>query len=257
MPSDPHPVLQALILILVGAASSGINAVAGGGSLISFPFLNLGLHIPAKIANATNAVGLWPGSLSGAIGFRELLPKAGHHMRTLALPTLLGSAGGAALLIETRQKVFETVVPFLLLSATLLLAFQPNIKRWTLRHRHAVSPRAGSILQFLVSVYGGYFGAGMGIMMLACFALYMDGSIHELNAVKTWLGLIINLVASLVLITQGLILLWPAIYLTIGSLIGGFCAAKLSMRVASEPLRKAIAAYGFVATAYFAWSTWR
>lgn len=250
------PSLQAILLILIGAVASGINSVAGGGSLISFPFLNLGLGVPAKFANATNAVGLWPGSLAGAVGFRELLPKTGRHMRTLAVPTLLGSIGGAILLIWTRQKIFETVVPFLLLLATLILAFQPRIKKWALRHRHAISAPSGIALQFLVSVYGGYFGAGMGIMMLACFALYMDGSIHELNAVKAWLALVINLVASIVFLTQGLLLAWPALYLAIGSLIGGFWAAKLSLRVDPEPLRKAIAAYGFVATAYFAWSSW-
>ncbi|MFY9235206.1 MAG: sulfite exporter TauE/SafE family protein [Fimbriimonadaceae bacterium] len=248
--------LEALLLILVGAIASGINAVAGGGSLVSFPYLSLGMGIPAKMANATNAVGIWPGSLSGAVGFRDLYHKTGHHLRSLALPTLLGSVAGALLLITTRQRAFEIVVPFLLLLASLLLAFQPRIKKWALGHRHAISGRAGIALQFVVSVYGGYFGAGMGIMMLACFALYMEGSIHELNAIKAWLGLIINFVASLVFVTQGLVAIWPAIFLALGSIIGGFWAAKLSVRVDSELLRKLIAIYGFAATVYFAWATW-
>src|SRR5687768_3902293 len=111
-----------LLLMLVGAIASGINSVAGGGSLISFPYLTLGLGIAAKPANATNAVGLWPGSLAGAYGFRELFHKTGHHMKTLAVPTLLGSICGALLLIYTREKVFSSLVPFLLLGATLLLA---------------------------------------------------------------------------------------------------------------------------------------
>lgn len=247
---------QALLLVVVGAVASGINAVAGGGSLLSFPFLSLGLGIPAKAANATNAIGLWPGSLSGALGFKELLPKTGRHMRVLALPTLLGSVAGAVLLITTKEKVFSSIVPFLLLLATVLLAFQPQIKSWALRHRSEISPTSGVVLQFLVSVYGGYFGAGMGIMMLACFALYMEGNIHELNAVKTWLGLIINLLASVVFVIQGLILLWPALWLTIGSLIGGYYAARLSLRVDPEKLRLWISAYGLLATAYFAWRTW-
>jgi uncharacterized protein len=245
-----------LLLILVGALAAGINSVAGGGSLISFPYLTLGLGIPLKPANATNSFGLWWGSLTGALGFRELFHKTGHHMKTLALPTLIGSVAGALLLINTKEKLFGTLVPFLLLLATLLLAFQPHIKKWALGHRQQISKSSGIILQLLVSLYGGYFGAGMGIMMLASFALYMDGSIHEINAVKTWLGVIINLVASLVFLFQGMVLIWPAVFLTVGSLIGGFWAAKLSLKVEAEVLRKCIAAYGFLATAYFAWNAW-
>ena len=259
MPPDalsPDSPLGLFLLVVVGAIASAINAVAGGGSLVSFPFLNLSLGIAPKPANATNAVGLWPGSLAGAIGFRERFHRTGKHMRTLVLPTLLGSIAGALLLIATREQVFSTIVPILLFIATLLLAFQPHIKNWALKHRKEISPASGIVLQFLVSAYGGYFGAGMGIMMLACFALYMEGDIHDINAVKTWLGLIINLVASIVFVTQGLILVVPALALAAGALIGGFWGARLSMRVESERLRKLIAIYGFVASGYFAWKSW-
>jgi uncharacterized protein len=252
----PDDIPTLLALVLIGAVASGINSVAGGGSLISFPFLNLYMGIPAKPANATNAVGLWPGSLAGAYGFRERFHRTGHYLKTLAVPTLLGSVAGALLLIYTKERVFTALVPALLLLATLLLAFQPHIKKWALGHRQQLSPLTGVLLQIVVSVYGGYFGAGMGIMMLASFALYMEGDIHDINAVKTWLGVIINLVASIVFITQGMILFWPAVALTIGSLFGGFWAAKLSMKVDSEILRKIIAVYGLVASAYFAWKSW-
>jgi uncharacterized protein len=251
--SLPGDIPAILLLIIVGAVASAINSVAGGGSLLSFPYLTLGLGIPLKEANATNAVGLWPGSLSGAYGFINLLPKTRHHLKLLAVPTLIGSIAGAWLLIATRERLFAIAVPFLLLLATLLLAFQPQIKRWALGYRKEISPTAGVLLQLAVSLYGGYFGAGMGIMMLASFALYMEGTIHEINAVKTWLGVIINLVASIVFLTQGLILIWPAVFLTIGSLIGGFWAAKASQGIDPDKLRLAIAGYGFLATAYFAW----
>jgi uncharacterized protein len=244
----PQDIPAIVLLMLVGALASGINSVAGGGSLISFPYLTLGLGIAPKIANATNAVGLWPGSLSGAMGFRELFHKSGHHLRTLFLPTLLGSIAGAFLLITTRERIFAALVPILLLLATLLLAFQPHIRNWALRHRKQISPSSGVLLQLLVSLYG--------IMMLACFALYMEGTIHELNALKVWLGLIINFVASVVFVTQGLILVWPAVFLALGSLIGGFWAARLSLQVEPELMRKGIALFGFVATAYFAYTSW-
>lgn len=245
-----------LLLALVGALAAGINSVAGGGSLISFPYLNLTLGIEPKLANATNAVGLWPGSFAGALGFRERIHRTKGHLRVLILPTLAGSVAGAGLLLVTRDRVFSAVVPVLMLAASLLLAFQPQIKGWALTHRMEVSPGGVVILQFLVSVYGGYFGAGMGIMMLACFTLYMPGDIHDINAVKSWLGLIINLVASLVFATQGLVLATPAGALIAGSLVGGFFAARLSLRLATEPLRIGIAIYGFAASAYFAWISW-
>lgn len=243
--------LGLLVLVLVGAVASGINSVAGGGSLISFPTLTIGFGLPLKEANATNAVGLWPGSLSGALGFWNVLPKTRHYLRTLSLPTLLGSIAGAWLLIVTGRRVFEAVVPWLIFLAALLLLLQPRIKAWALHHRKELSPIGAIVLQFFVSVYGGYFGAGMGIMMLATFALFMEGNIHEINAVKTVLGVIINLVASIIFIVEGIVILEPAIALTIGSLIGGFAAARWSQRVDSEKLRIAIAIYGFAMALYF------
>lgn len=111
------------------------------------------------------------------------------------------------------------------------------------------------IAQFLVSVYGGYFGAGMGIMMLAAFALYMEGTIHELNAVKSWLGLVINLVASILFVFKGLIHVPAAVALSVGSVIGGFYAAKLSQRIQQDKLRTAIAVYGIGMAAFYLWKT--
>jgi uncharacterized protein len=241
-----------LVLVLVGALASGINSVAGGGSLLSFPTLTIGFGVPLKEANATNAVGLWPGSLSGALGFWNVLPKTRHYLKALALPTLIGSIGGAWLLIVTGRRVFESVVPWLLFVAALLLFLQPRIKAYALEHRKELSPAGAILLQLLVSVYGGYFGAGMGIMMLATFALFMEGNIHEINAVKTVLGVIINLVASIIFVAKGMVILAPAVALTIGSLIGGFAAARWSQRVDSEKLRVAIAIYGFAMAFYFA-----
>jgi len=109
----------------------------------------------------------------------------------------------------------------------------------------------GIVLQFLVSLYGGYFGAGMGIMMLACFALYMDGTIHELNAVKNWLGVLINLVASIQFVTMGIVVGDVALALICGSMVGGFLSARFSQRVDGDKLRKAIAIYGVVTAIYF------
>ncbi len=213
--------------------------------------LNVGYAIPSVIANATNSVSLWPGSLSGGIGYWNLIKKTGHHFKTLLVPTISGSLLGAYLLVKTSHAVFSQIVPWLILLAAVLLIFQPKIKALAEKGGHVVSPTAGLVVQFLVAVYGGYFGAGMGIMMLGAFALMMEGDIHELNAVKNWLSLLINFVASIYFIYGGLVVFHVALALTIGSIIGGFAAAKLSQRIASEKLRFAIAVYGIAMAAFF------
>jgi uncharacterized protein len=244
----PTPI-QAAILFAVGACASGINSVAGGGSLISFPSL-IGMGLLPRIANATNSVGLFPGSLAGALGFRNLLPKAGHHLKLLVVPTLIGSVIGAWLLLVTTDTFFKIVIPGLVLVPSVLLLLQPKVKALVGRGR-TLPPWAGLCLQFLVSVYGGYFGAGMGIMMLACFALYMDGNVNELNAVKNWLSLLVNFACSVVFFVERLVDLIPALYIVAGALVGGFVAARVSQRFDPNRLRVAIGTYGLLMTGYF------
>ena len=248
---------QALILFLLGALASGINAVAGGGSLITFPALTVGFQLPSNIANATNSVALWPGSMAGAIGFWNLIPKTAKYFRLLVVPTILGSIVGAELFIHSSTRMFDRVIPWLILLAASLLLFQPKVKSYAFKHGATMSPVVGAIIQFFVAVYGGYFGAGMGIMMLAAFALFMEGTIHELNAVKSWLGLVINFAASIMFVFQGLINPYVAISLTLGSIVGGFYAAKVSQKVNPDKMRLVIAAYGIVATMYFMYKAFR
>lgn len=230
---------------MVGGIASAINAVAGGGSLLSFPTLRFMTGMGSTVANATNSISLWPGSLGGAFGYRNLYEVIKKDLRLLTLPTILGSLAGAILLVKTDPHVFDLVVPWLILFAAVLLLAQPKLKKWMSREGHVrVSPWVGIFLQFLVSVYGGYFGAGMGIMMLASFALYIEGSIHELNAVKNLLGLFINFTCSIVFVLQGLIDFRVGLILSSGAVFGGFLAAKYSQRVDPEKLRLGIAVYG-------------
>ena len=245
----PSPAVMALLFV-VGALASAVNSVAGGGSLISFPTL-IGLGVPQLPANATNSVALWPGSLAGAIGFLNQLGPVKHHLRSLFLPTLFGSIAGAFLLVLTPESAFRIVVPILIFLATLLLAFQPRIKKWAGSRHQRLAVGWGMALQLLVAIYGGYFGAGMGIMMLAVFGLIMEGSIHEMNAVKTWLSLLINIAASTMFLIKGLVLPWHALALTAGSILGGYFAARWSQKVDSEILRKGIVVLGFAMTAWF------
>lgn len=242
---------QGACLVAVGALAAGINAIAGGGSLISFPYISVGIGLAEKIANATNSVGLWPGSLAGGLGARNLLEKTKPYLRQLIVPTCLGSICGAWLLLTTTDLVFRRVIPGLILLAAILLLLQPKVKALMGKHMHILPSWLAILLQFLVATYGGYFGAGMGIMMLACFALYMDGTVHELNAIKNWMGLIINFTCSFIFITKGLVEVVPAVLLTVGALIGGFSAAHFSQRLDPDRLRLAIAIYGILMASYF------
>ncbi len=253
--------LHLCIIFIAGIVASAINSVAGGGSLISFPTL-ISLGIPGMselAANATNSVGLWPGALSSAFGFHNVFARTRRYFLPLLLPTVVGSVSGAWLLVHTDDKTFKIAVPILILLATMLLAFQPRIKKLaSVQHGHK-SIWVGIVLQFLVAIYGGYFGAGMGIMMLAAFALFMDANIHELNAVKAWLGLVINFVASIAIILQGIylqnasarVLPLEGCALAAGAVIGGFAAARFSQKVDSEKLRKAIVVLGFIMVVWF------
>jgi uncharacterized membrane protein YfcA len=236
---------------VVGAIASGINSVAGGGSLLSFPTLTFALGMPTNIANATNSVALWPGSLGGALGFGNLIAKNRHHLWVLALPTLLGSSAGSILFIVTPVRRFDQVVPWLILLAAVLLLLQPKVKAFVQRRDRELHPAVGVIGQFFVALYGGYFGAGMGIMMLAAFALYMDGTLHEINAIKNVLGVLINVAASAIFISKGLVEPLPGIALGVGALCGGFLAAKVSQRVNPDRLRNVIAVYGIGMSAYY------
>jgi len=237
-------------LVVVGALASGINAVAGGGSLLSFPAL-IALGLPPIPANATNSVALWPGSLAGAIGFHNHLRAERRWLLTLMPPNVVGAALGAWLLLNTPAAVFRVAVPGLILFATLLLAFQPTLRARVRAARGHVPLPVGAAIQFLIAVYGGYFGAGMGILMLAYLGLMSDGTIHEMNAVKQWLGLAINLVASIIFLSKGLVWWAPGLALTGGAVLGGYAAAKVSPRVDSDRMRQAIVVLGFAMAVWF------
>ena len=201
--------------------------MAGGGSLISFPTLTFGLGMPTNIANATNSVSLWPGSLAGAFGFKNLLEKTKHHLWALFFPTLIGASVGSFLFVKTNVKFFDMIVPWLILLAAILLLLQPQVKKLALRGERTVPPAVGMVIQFFVALYGGYFGAGMGIMMLAAFAVFMEGTIHELNAAA----------------------------LATGAIFGGFFAARVSQKVNPDQLRMGIAVYGVVMAGYYFYRT--
>ena len=231
-----------IAIFAAGVGAGVVNAVAGGGTLLSFPVLLWAGRDPI-VANATNALALWPGALAGAVGFRRELAKAPRLLGLLLPPALVGGLAGGWLLLRTGSRVFSTVVPYLVLAATLLLALQRPLRRLVRAPEFAdgqvhVGWRAVGLVagQLLVSIYGGYFGAGMGILMLASLGLYGIVDIHERNGLKNVLSAVINGIAGVYFALSGAIAWADALVLGIGAVVGGYAGAavgrKLSRNVA-------------------------
>ncbi len=249
--------LRQLIGVVAASVLGGAaNSVAGGGTLLTFPAL-VGLGVPPVAANATSTVALWPGGLSSMLGYRDALRGARTWARTLVIPSLLGGLLGAWLLTRTSDAQFKALVPWLVLGATLLFLSQKRLGAW-LRGRVGAAThvekldsdmppppgRWAVLVQFLVAVYGGYFGAGAGIVMLAAFGLLGLTNVHQMNGLKNFLALIFNFVAILTFALSGLVQ-WPiAVVMAIGSAVGGHYAARFAQRTNQDVMRQLIGAIG-------------
>ncbi len=240
-------------LVLVAAVAGGfVNSIAGGGSLLTFPAL-VWIGVPPVAASATNTVGLWPGSFGGLVGFRSHLPSRAVIV-LLGVPSLVGGTVGAILLLRTPQAVFEGLAPLLVLGATVLLAVQEPLSRRISRgslvgERTAGFTAAAVIFQLLVGIYGGFFGAGIGIMMLAALAILGLSDIHEMNGLKNLLAIGINGVAAIYFAAQGAVMWTDAAVMAVGSVAGGLGGAAFAHRVGRRAVRRAVIAIGAFAAA--------
>jgi uncharacterized protein len=240
---------------LVGAAglvAGGINAMAGGGSLVSFPSL-VAVGVDTVSANATNTVALCPGYLGGAVAQRDDLSTAGAAHRRLLVGAGLGGLTGAVLLVSTSDDLFDAIVPFLVLFATVLLAVQEPVKRWldARRARRGVvddRPAHGRpstvVAVFTGAIYGGYFGAGLGIVFLAVLGLLLDEPLRKINALKSLLSLVINVVAAIFLSFSGEIVWELAAVMAVTSLAGGVVGGRLVRVVNPVALRTFVVLFG-------------
>lgn len=242
-------------LFLAALVAGAINSVAGGGTLISFPSL-IAAGVPAITANATNTASLWPGALASALAYRKDTPVRRDVLLTLLPASVIGGFAGAWVLVITPEAVFAAVVPFLVLFATVLFALASRIARWAGcsqnagEHVTALGRTGGFLFQLLVATYGGYFGAGIGILMLASLAIMGLQDIHRMNAVKTTLGTVINVIAFVFFAVEGLID-WPiAAVMTGGAVLGGFLGARGAKRVDQRLLRAFIIATGLIISAW-------
>jgi uncharacterized membrane protein YfcA len=238
------------VLIFAAAFAAGsINSIAGGGTLVTFPTL-LWLGLSAKLANGTSTVALWPGSVAGVWGFRQELAVADRRLLSLLVPSIVGGIAGAMLLVLTPTSVFERLVPFLILFATILfMAQEPIQRRFNLADAHEARSHWLSwtmLFQLLVGLYGGYFGAGIGILMLAALSLMGHTDIHQMNGVKNLLATCINGLAAALFIYNGLVI-WPdALVMMGGAILGGIGGAGLARRAGRQAVRRIVIVVGFV-----------
>lgn len=237
------------LLALAGTGAGAVNAIAGGGSLITFPAL-LALGYPPVIANVTNTVSAFPGYIGGALGYRRELAGQRRRLAVLAAVTVVGAIGGSALLLAGSEQTFVNIVPWLILASTLLLAVQPLITRITNRRRDPSTTRErlgwSSLGQLGVAAYGGYFNAGLGIMMLGVLGITTRAGFQELNGLKSALSAVASAV-SLVFFGIFATVSWPAALIMAGAnLLGGWLGALLGRRIPTGPLRWSVVAVGLV-----------
>ena len=235
------------LAFLAAVVAGVLNAVAGGGSIVAFPTL-VWLGIPAIEANVTNAVALWPGGLSGTWGFRREFTNANRWYLWLAIPSLLGGGLGAVLLLHTPPHLFKAMAPYLVLGATIILAFQRQVRTDEVCRVAAPSKSrvlVGLAITFGMAIYGGYFGAGLGILLLVALGLIGLSDLNEKNGIKNLYALAIKGIAVLYFAFAGRVVWGAAIPMAIGALGGGWLGAALQYRIGQPTMRRVILAIGF------------
>ncbi len=249
-------ILQAILLFFAAMIAGALNSVAGGGSFISFPTL-LFTGVAAKLANTTNTVALWPGSAASVGAYRRELAEPQPGRRPLLIISLLGGVIGALVLLATPESTFGALLPWLLLFATFLFAFgrrastslRAAVARWKIPGY--VLNVIVLVMQFFVAVYGGFFGGGIGIMMLAVLALWGMDNIHKMNAIKTLLATAINGAAVIAFVIAQDVL-WPqAVLMIAGATFGGYFGAYYARKIDPQLIRRFVIVVGSLMTLYF------
>ena len=247
------------ITVLLAAAfvAGALNAVAGGGSFLTLPALVL-TGVPPVVANATGTVALLPGYLAGAWGFREdWQAPPGLSLHRLMVLSLIGGALGAVLLLMTSESAFRRIVPWLLLAATAMFALGPRLRAWAAPPAGS-APRPPSALKaslgvLAVSVYGGYFNGGLGILLLALFGLLGQTQLNAMNGMKNLVSAVLTAIAVLIYAAGGVVL-WPqALMMMVAATLGGYGGARVARRIPAPWLRAGIVVTGLVMAALFFW----
>lgn len=247
---------QAVILFCAALLGGTLNAVAGGGTFLTLPALLL-TGVPPVQSNATSTIALWPGTLASAAAYRSSLTASRRTLLSFGLVSLVGGGLGALVLVHTNSSTFELLIPWLLLLATVLFSFG-NQMTGRLRAQMGkasgptwLAPAGSLLLQFVISAYGGFFGGGIGILMLATFAVMGMTNIHEMNALKTVLTACINGVAVVTFVLAGDIFWAQALVMVVGGIVGGYGGAIYARKIDPKYIRWFVMCVGFGMTIYF------
>jgi uncharacterized membrane protein YfcA len=244
----------AIFLFVAGALGGALNAVAGGGSFIAFPAL-LFTGVPPIPANATNTIALWTAAAASGGAYRSKLDVPRRVMIPLFSASLIGGLFGAILLLKTPAHTFLRVIPWLTLGATLLFAFGKKLaggRRSVMEHESSTAALAGAtVFQLVVAVYGGYFGGGMGIVMLAMLAVLGMTDVHSMNALKSVMAFVINGVAVVTFIVARAVYWKPGIVMIVGGVLGGYIGARYAMKLPQAWVRVFVVLVGTGMTVYF------
>jgi len=246
----------ALALFAAAFAAGALNAVAGGGTLLTFPAL-VAAGLPPIVANATSSVSQWPGYVASSLAFRREL-RGQRQLAGMSVASLAGGLLGAYLVTVVSPRLFDVLIPWLILLATAMFAFSATLTRWMGAHAANVGRSTAALLagQFVVSIYGGFFGGGMGIMMLALYSLFALDTLTRMNALKTWLSVVISGVAVVTFIVAGIVD-WPAASVMLaGTIAGGIAGARLARRLPAIWLKRVVVALGSVLTLAFFWKVY-
>ncbi|WP_217197711.1 sulfite exporter TauE/SafE family protein [Streptomyces buecherae] len=246
--------MEALEAVAIGAAgvvAGGMNAVVGSGTLVTFPTL-LAFGYPPVVANVSNNIGLVPGSMSAAYGYRrELRGQRGRILR-FAVASLIGGLTGSLLLLKLPESAFDAVLPVLILTACVLVLLQPRLNRWLSNRERGPRHKDGGVPVWCgvlgTGVYGGYFGAAQGVLMMGIFGAFLDEDLQRLNAVKNVLGSVVNGVAAVVFIIVADVSWAAAAVVATGATIGGLIGARIGRKLSPTVLRGIIVAVGLTAS---------
>lgn len=253
-----------LILCPAAALGGAINAIAGGGTLVTFPALVFVMgNVPGAtiIANATNTVALCPGSLSSSWGYRRELSELSAWAKWLAIPSFLGGMAGSLIVVLAPESSFKAMIPWLIGAATLLFILQPRLTpampaSTELADRSSGYRKLVFALQLLIGLYGGYFGAGIGILMLSSLSLLNLGSIHRVNGLKTLLAFLINAVSIVVFVVKGVVNWELAVPMIVSASIGGWLGAIWARSLDRRLVRRLVICIGLVLTVWYFGREW-
>jgi uncharacterized membrane protein YfcA len=236
------------LIVVAGFGAGFVNAIAGGGTLLTFPAL-LYSGLPSITANATSTVAIWPGSVMSSWTYRRQLLDHRQRVFVLALPSLLGGIAGAVLLLNTPEKMFRFIVPYLILLACGLLAAQEPIGRW-MTARAEAHPRKHAVAlwltQYAIAIYGGYFGAGIGILMLAAMAIFLPEDLQAANGMKNFFAVLINGIAAVYFIVVGAAIVHVAAIMVGAAIFGGYVGARTAQRLSPHFLRAIVVLFGLI-----------